>query len=321
MATPPIFAAAKVGNLYVYNCMNLELKYIKSSDVDKAKWDSLVSSSNDGSIFCYSWYLDAFCEWDIIILNDYDGGLALPYTTKSGFRALYQPNFIQKCVWMGKPLASIDIASLQKLLTSRFKKIQFNTNLKMGTVKVRPNLELALNNSIANLQRGYSKSVRKNLRKINPDLTAKSESTIALVVELYKNQWGKLNTQLSDSDYQRLELVVSQRPENFECVSIYKGKTELAAILMAKANNRLHYILGATSDIGKTENALTFGLNYVIDKYADSAYTLDFEGSSIPSVKSFYESFGAVNEPFYEVDMTSRFVSFLKKIYNKVVKS
>ena len=54
------------------------LKYIHHNTIDKEGWNTLVDTSANASVFCYSWYLDALCEWDALILNDYEGAIALP---------------------------------------------------------------------------------------------------------------------------------------------------------------------------------------------------------------------------------------------------
>jgi len=37
----------------------------------------------------------------------------------------------------------------------------------------------------------------------------------------------------------------------------------------------------------------------IIEEYAGQKKILDFEGSGIPGVARFFQSFGAVNEPYY----------------------
>ena len=301
--------------------MKGELKYIKSKDIDKGKWDSLVSTSKDSNVFCFSWYLDTFCEWDIITLNDYKGGIALPKRKKLGLITLYQPNFIQKCFWFGTSLDSNHLEVLRKLIGRIFSLAHFNTNVHFGKVKERTNLITHLNSDISKIRSQYSRSLKRNLKKNSGLIHIRENGKSSDAINLYKAIWGKLNPQLNDTDYKLLEDLVKKRPDNFVCMTVYKDQQCIAGVLLVIGKNRLHYILGANSASGKTENALSLLIDWIFYTYASSDYIFDFEGSSIPSVKSFYETFGAVNEPFYEVEINTGIVYSLKKIYNKLAKS
>lgn len=321
MITPTIFAGAKVLNLYVYNYMNTQLKYIKQKDLDLGRWDALVSASVDSNVFCYSWYLDAFCEWDAIVLGDYKGAIALPCKNRFFLNSLYQPSFIQKCVWFGTDLSIEEMQDLRLTLAGAFKLIHFNSNIVVGKTKKRTNLVLPLSQGILSIRGSYSKSLKRNLKKCSKSLRIVEDSKISDVISLYRQVWGKLNLQLTDQDYQSLLNLALQRPDNFICLTVKQEEQLLAGALLVNGKNRIHYILGASSKTGKSENALSFLLDSIMCKYASSDYIFDFEGSSIPSVKSFYEKFGSTNEPFYEIAMSSKAISLLKGFYKRLAKS
>ena len=103
------------------------LKYLKSTDINNQMWDDLVNKSSNANIFCFSWYLTNFCDWDAIVLDDYSGAIALPRKTRYGVKILYQPIFIQKCVWFGQ---HHDTEKIAGILTTHFRKIHFNSILK-----------------------------------------------------------------------------------------------------------------------------------------------------------------------------------------------
>ena len=301
--------------------MKHEPKYIKSQYIDKGKWDSLVSASQDSNVFCFSWYLDTFCEWDIVILDDYQGGIALPKSRKFGLRLLYQPNFIQKCVWFGEQLDPTNLEAVHRLIRGLFSLAHFNTNLQFGDIKERTNLILDLTNDMSTIRKNYSRSLKRNLKRCSDSLDIREGSKCSDVINLYRTVWGEFSPQLNDVDYGLLNDLVKKRPDNFVCMTVYKDNECLAGALLVKGKNRLHYILGANSAAGKKENALSLLLDAVLNKHSSSHFIFDFEGSSIPSVKSFYETFGAVNEPFYELEINTGIAYSLKKAYNRLAKS
>lgn len=301
--------------------MNLKLKYIKFEKIDKTRWDTLVSNATNSDVFCFSWYLDAFCEWDAIILGDYCGAIALPRAKKLIFKSLYQPNFVQKCIWFGQSLSVQSEEHLILLITTHFSIIHFNTNLNIGHSTERTNLVLNLNDGIDSVRANYSRSLKRNLKKASNSIVVSSETNCNEVINLYKKVWGGLNHQLNDSHYDVLLRLAQDRPKNFVCMSASVQSECLAGILLVKGKNRLHYILGANSANGKKENALSYLLDAAFKDFASTGYIFDFEGSSIPNVKSYYSSFGASDEPFYEVDLSNRLISECKTIYKRLFKS
>jgi len=97
--------------------------------------------------------------------------------------------------------------------------------------------------------------------------------------------------------------------------------TCLAGVILAIGKNRSHYILGASSAAGKKENALSFLIDHIICNGKSEIRVFDFEGSSIPSVKSYYETFGTIDEPFLEITHDHHLIAMAKKIYSKFTRS
>ncbi len=297
-------------------------KYLENSKIDKSKWDNLVRQSKNASVFSFSWYLDSFCSWDAIVFDDFEGAIPLPVSKKLGLKFLFQPNFIQKCSWFGRELSENEQEDLWKILTKKFAYIHFNSNLKLTSNHVdRTNLILAPN-SIEVIKQNFSKSLRKNLNREPQFNISIGKEGLSDVIHLYKDAYGNLNPQILPHHYSELKLMLESQPNHYYTCIVRNGEKILAALLFVEHNNRLHYILGAPNKEGRESNALSFGLFETIKKYCTQGYTLDFEGSSIPSVKQFYESFGTVNEGFYEIAFSpSKTISALKKAYSKFKRS
>lgn len=298
------------------------LNFVKRQHLNVLLWDSMVKKSDTGSIFCYSWYLDHFCEWDVVLYGKYQGGIALPKKRKIGISRIYQPNFVQQCVWVGAHrLTKEEEVKLYSLIISHFSLVHFNCDIPLGNSLQRVNLVLPLKNTYQTIQQSFSKTVRKNIRKASSEVKVTQSVDIETVISLYRKQWGHLNPQLTDRDYNQLKLLAKKRPEAIECYIVWCADEAIAGLVLAKGKNRLHYILGASTDKGKKLRGLTLGLDHIIRSYAASNTIFDFEGSSIPSVKSFYESFGGQNEPFFQVSFGKGIPYLLKRAYNSIVKS
>lgn len=296
-------------------------KYISHKDIDKGKWDNLVEKSTNALVFQYSWYLDAYCTWNAIVLNDYDGAIALPTTSKFGITQVYQPNFIQKNNWFGTPISEPQIKEIAQLISAKFSHTHFNTNLLMKeNASERINMVLKIND-YPTCVKNYSKSLLKNINRNKSKLEIHTEINIPQTVEFYKAAYGKLNPQLKEEDYKTLSGLANSYPRHFVNIHLYNSSVAVASLLFVKGKNRLHYILGAPNDTGRKLNALSVGIDFVIKNYTGKNMILDFEGSMISSVRNFYGSFGAYNEPFFTVQMQSKLLKLLAKGYSKLVKS
>lgn len=308
----------------MYNCTtNFMLNYLKNTEIDKMRWNELVSQSSNATIFCFSWYLDAFCSWNAIILGNYEGAIALPIKKRGPFNVIYQPPFVQKCDWFGLETNKDEILQIIK---NKADYTHFNTNIAFTKdARERINLVLPLNN-YTTIYEGYSKSLKKNLRKAkNANFSVMfDDNAIKDVIALYKKVYGSLNNQITSRHYDCLQkLVLQQKPTtNFKILTIYSNNELIAGLLFGIANNRIHYLLGAPNEKGRQLNALSFALDLMMQEYADKQFTFDFEGSSIPQVKAFFESFGSTNEGFYEIVMkTNSLLNYAMLIYNKLRKS
>jgi hypothetical protein len=47
---------------------------------------------------------------------------------------------------------------------------------------------------------------------------------------------------------------------------------------------------------------MQFITDHILRHYQSSGKIYDFEGSSVPSIAKFYEGFGGVNQPFFELN-------------------
>ncbi|MEY2925269.1 MAG: hypothetical protein RLZZ337_1819, partial [Bacteroidota bacterium] len=189
----------------------------------------------------------------------------------------------------------------------------------------RINLVLRLND-YNNIAKNYSKSVAKNIRKAQRSNieVLQDLNQVDRVVQLYRNAYGNLNPNLDDKAYSSLTKLVLNPlySDYFQLLVVKHNNKIIAGLLFLQGKNRLHYILGAPNEVGRKHNALSFAIDHIIKQHCNQNMILDFEGSSIPNVKAFYESFGAEDEGFYEINITvSTFLWFATKIYRRFIKS
>ena len=82
--------------------------------------------------------------------------------------------------------------------------------------------------------------------------------------------------------------------------AVRDGNTEAGA-LFVREGNRTIYLFNAASEAGRRGNARTLLIDKVIRENATQKVVLDFESPGKASIRDFYRSFGAVEEPFYSL--------------------
>ena len=301
--------------------MTNKIEYLSHDKINLVKWDDLINSSKNGKVFNYSWYLNQFCTWDAIIIGDYKTAIPLPVSRKWGIKALLQPNFIQQCNWIGKTPGTRDLEQIKMLILSKFSFIQFNTNFNLtSSAKERDNLILEITDADT-LEKNFNKSLRKNIKKAKISHSVNFDMDIAKTIKLYKSAHGHKVKHLKEEDYNLIENLTYDNSSNFFNVHVMHNQKITASLLFALGKERIHYILGAPSKEGRDLNSLSYGLYVVLTKFSNKSMILDFEGSSIESVNAFYSSFGAKNEPFYEIAYSRPIFRPLAFLYNKVLRS
>ena len=79
---------------------------------------------------------------------------------------------------------------------------------------------------------------------------------------------------------------------------IFKDENLLGGSLFLISNQRIVYLFSAYKKDAKKLQASSFSIISVVKKYQNTKRVLDFEGGNIPSIGSFFKSFGASSEHF-----------------------
>ena len=82
---------------------------IKRKDLDVEKYDACIAASVQFRIYAFSWYLDICCtNWMVLVLNDYEAVMPIPYRKKYGIKYVYPPLWILELGLYSKKKSSID---------------------------------------------------------------------------------------------------------------------------------------------------------------------------------------------------------------------
>ena len=101
------------------------ISFVKRAALDVEKYDSCIENSIQSRIYAFSWYLDIVADhWDVLVLNDYEAVMPLPWKQKFGLKYITQPYFCQQ----------LGIFSVEKI--SKEIQLQFIKKIPLQFLKV-----------------------------------------------------------------------------------------------------------------------------------------------------------------------------------------
>lgn len=281
------------------------IRYITHNEINKRKWDECISSSINGRIYAYSWYLDIVSDqWDALILDNYQAVFPLPFRRKFGINYVYQPYFSQQLGLFSK--AALTPSLLEEFLLKippHFKYIDINLNqhntLNSFDIKTesRRNIEMDLLADYSHIYEAYSTNLKRNLKK-----AAKAQLTIFenlkpdAVINLFKSNNKKHLSKFKSDDYSRLIRVVYKALQlrHVEVWGAYSSENNLcAAAIFMRSHKRLTFLFSGATEYAKENGALPFLIDAYIEANAGQELVFDFEGSNDANLARFYLGFGA----------------------------
>jgi hypothetical protein len=278
---------------------------LRSHSIDAEKWNACVINADNGLIYSRYEYLNGICDnWDGIVIDDYKAVMALPWRKKIGIKYLYEPAFIQQLGLIG--------ATNEDVLDKVFEFANYGDVLlnfsngdianKVGATH-RVNLVIDLSFGYDSISSNYKKDLQQNLKKAQQgEMIMSGETDIKTAFASYKEYYNERFQHISAQDFERAERLCLALSSKGMCFTrkLTNANGELLSIgLFLKDEKRIYNVMNTTTDAGRKSEANHYLIDAVIKEFAQQKLVFDFEGSDLPGVKSFYEKFGAVNQPYF----------------------
>lgn len=284
------------------------IQFIPSCQIDKVKWNTCVEVNSNGLIYSTYDYLDRMCDnWHGLIINDYYSVMPLPWRMKLGIRYGYVPAFIQQLGITGNN-AAIDVAQILNSIHSLVSYADLHFNFSNFAIKehamvvARTNLIIHLSAGYQSIYSNYKQSLKENIKKAEQENLTYTDTSIESAITLYRSYYSERLASIKESDYLRFIALCQLLQKEKQCFarSVINEQGQLLSTgLFLKDNKRIYNLMNTTLPEGRNKEANHFLLDRVIREFAGQQLIFDFEGSDLPGVKFFYESFGAVNEPYF----------------------
>lgn len=288
--------------------MKPSVQLLPSGSIRYQKWDHCVQQQANGLIYATTTYLDAICtQWYGIVVNDYEAVMPLPVRKKWGICYAYTPAFMQQLGLVGNS-SSVSADEVLALIrnTVSYADIHFNflnkNFLGQLPVEVKTNLIIPLERPAEQIRVHYRSDLKENIRKAEKLSLLYAPASIHEAVTHFREQYGYRMQQVQPADYQRFQLLCEYLQPKEQCLvrSARDQQGELLAIaLLLKDNRRIYNLMNTTLPGGRRKEANHWLLDQIIQEFSGKPLLLDMEGSELPGVKNFYESFGAVKQPYY----------------------
>lgn len=275
------------------------ITYIKRKDLDVAKYDACIENSIQSRVYAFSWYLDIVADnWDVLVLNDYDAVMPLPWKRKYFIKYVTQPLFCQQLgVFTSKSLGQKDVIAFFKKTPTRFVKVSLNLNPSnyFDNGITRKNYILDLNNDYQSLFANFSRTRRQRVRLAKKNNLEVKPVSVNKLVEIQQKNYNYEG--FSDVIITELSKFIIKNEKGF-LLGIYKENELLGGGFFIEQKERIIYLFSSFNDNGRKYQAASFLINFVIEKNQQKDKILDFEGGNIKSIGDFFKSFGPQEETF-----------------------
>jgi hypothetical protein len=299
-----------------------EIRYIRGCDLDRGRWDRLMQSASNTDLFGSSVYLDTMADgWDAVVCGDYEAALPLPVRKRFGFRYTYILPFCGPFSVYGRLPEGVSVEMMLSAIPQRLLRCDLNLWTDAApsgwVVRSRINHLLDLSMEYTAIRRRYGATCKNLLnRGLAESLQLTTSCPISAQLQM-AGQFGGLG-QTDERDVLRFERLCREWEQTGQLLSMAVATKDgriIAGGVFLRSARQLHYLLGWSNREGKKYNASRHILGEVIQMHAGQPLTLDFEGSDIPGVAQFFESFGAVPKiyPFLRRDK-------LPALFHQVIK-
>ena len=287
------------------------IKYVKNNEIDREKWDHCISMIPLVKPYGFSWYMDNMAPgWAALIDDDYKSVFPIPGFKRFGIHYISTPTFLQQlgCFSPDKPPRDA-LNEFLEYIPEFYRLIDLcvghRTDSPDYRITEKPNYELNLSQPYSILYDNFSHHCKRNIER---SARKKHELTIDVtpgeMIELFINNRGSEIKGIKARDYKRLQNLMKY------CLDLKKGrivgvrtkgKKLVYGLFVIEVKGNITLLFVANTQESREGRTGYFVVNELIKESAGTSTILDFEGSSIPTVASFMESFGTVNVPYYRI--------------------
>ncbi|WP_066758971.1 GNAT family N-acetyltransferase [Crocinitomix algicola] len=295
------------------------MKILQRKDIDVKKWNERIFTDHTQNIFSYSWYLDAVAPNWIALVDSENYHTIVPITIskKLGVKRMYQAPFTREFQIFGNDFNWADVIAFLKE-----NKIARGFDFRVALANLPYKKEERTHQILElkhNIEESFSKNGKRLIKKAHKHFTIEENLDTTILLELFEKHLShKINT-ISKNEVKLLNQLMQQALENDQGkLYIAKNQTNeiVASAFFLYDNQHITYLKGVSTEKAKKEGAMYGILNKIITENIEKYTHLDFGGSDIESIATFFKKFGAIDRKYYhyKIDYTPFWFKQLKKL-------
>ena len=253
-----------------------------------------------------------------MVFGDYEIVYPIPYNRKTIVKQAYTPQPIQQLGPFGKEEATT--AQLQTIvnhLQNNYSQAFSHFSVKAPNSRQRLNYILPINKSYSEIYKNLRRNRRYDARQVN--LEFEKCSSVEEFLHFYRESSEKIIKKVGVKleVFQKVITACLQNKKGHLFIS-KTGKGEwLSGVFITDFAGRLSLLIATTTENGYQKSANPFLLIEVFKRFAEKRAIFDFEGSEIPGVKEYYQSFKPLEEYYYIYEKQNKWISKIKNLMGK----
>jgi hypothetical protein len=288
------------------------VNHLLHTEIDKEKWDNALQNSHNSMVYANSWYLDAMCPyWEALVIDNYAYIMPIPVKNKFGIKYIYQPFLTAQLGIFSQHTISLEITELFfKQLEQVANYAEYDCNYACPILKqnctIRQNYILPFNGTQLPYKAHALNYKRLAIRKLNKaaqaNLSISYTINSALILDLCKANNIKKQINYASHVYNDAALMLKHAQQLgilYTIGAVNPNGQLLASIAYLCYNNRIFSLIAGNVDAGNACGAFYFVLDALIQRYANTNYVLDFEGSDIEGIAFVFKNLGGQPQPYY----------------------
>jgi len=292
-----------------------EIRKIKRKNLDVEKYSKALNDSLNYRIYAEVWYLDVLTDgnWECWIYGDYEVIMPVPFQLKFGIKFIIMPIYCQQLGVFYKEEIPDELfqkfeRKIYKSLVRSYAFNEENTERFQPRGEKRVNYILDLNRPYEEIFENYRKDRKRNIMRVGKSEFSLDEAeNLESYFELSKKHYPEIYKYIKGSKMLFSKLFDK---ENLIQYSISVGREINNHRLFLISKNRIYLIASCRNKTKKTDFS-SFLIDWLIQKFSNKNLILDFEGSMIPGVALFNESFGG-QKRFYTSYCNMQYLNKLK---------
>jgi len=290
------------------------IKRLKYHEINFEKYTKCLENSAQRKYSASKDFLDITSDkkWELLIYNDYEAAMPIPFVTKFGLKIVHNPMLCQQLgIFSVKDSVEINEKFLSYLKKNYLIRIYpFNdVNSFVSDLKKKKNY-IIYPDSYETVYSKYSPKRKRKLRS-EPEILNDSEVKIISFDDAKEFMQSNLLGANKESDTVRFIKIFQEFSHSelvFFCAYYYKGN--ITNVIAVYSDEKTNALLGTFNDKNFVKiSGASILIDQVIRENIEKKI-FDFEGSELPNVEEFFRGFRPELKPFPIIESSKKGLLF-----------